>query len=432
MLGRGCDQQPGGPIVRVRRTRRAAVLGASLVCASALTACAPASSANTVNLYSAPEENLQQNVDRCNAESGGRYNIVYHKLPRDADGQREQMVRRLAAGDTGLDILYLDVTWVGEFAEAKWIREWTGQDKADVERGTLQGPLTTATWDGKLYAAPKNTNVQLLWYRKDLVPEPPETWQEMISTAQRLKQEGKPHWISLTGAQYEGVYVHFNTLVESAGGRVISEDGRTAVVDDGAVQAMQALRDLGTAGVTSASMNNAKEDDARQEFETGQAAFQLNWPFVYASMVEKKPELVDEVGWARLPGLQPGVPSKSTIGGANYAVSSYSTKPDLAFEATKCLRNPESQKFSALNDGVPPTIESVYAEPEMAAEYPMRDTILEALKDPGVRPVTPAAQNVSTVLSKMLSPIGEIDPQPTAVRMRTEVQNALESKGVMP
>ncbi|RRO15804.1 ABC transporter substrate-binding protein [Saccharopolyspora rhizosphaerae] len=385
-----------------------------------------------MNLYSAPEENLQQNVDRCNAKAAGRYNIVYHKLPRDADGQREQMVRRLAAGDAGMDLLYLDVTWTGEFAEAKWVREWTGADKAEVERDTLPGPLETATWQGKLYAAPKNTNVQLLWYRKDLVPEPPRTWSEMISTAQRLEREGKPHWITLTGAQFEGLYVHYNTLLESAGGHVISDDGTRAVVDQGAVRGLEALRDLGTAGVTSPGMNNAEEDDARQEFETGQSAFQLNWPFVYASMQEEKPELAKKVGWARLPGLDPDVPSKSTIGGANYAVSSYSTKPELSFEAAKCLRDRESQKFSAINDGVPPTIESLYSDPELRAEYPMHETILQALKDPGTRPVTPAAQNVSTVLSNMLSPIAEIDPPTTAERMRREVQNALESKGVMP
>jgi trehalose/maltose transport system substrate-binding protein len=408
------------------------VLGASLACASVLTACAPASSANTVNLYYYPEENMQTVVDRCNDQAAGRYQIVYHKLPREADGQREQMVRRLAAGDTGMDILGLDVTWTGEFAEANWIREWTGKHQAEAEQGTLQGPLTTARWNGKLYAAPKNTNVQLLWYRKDLVSEPPQTWDEMISTAQRLKQEGKPHWISFTGAQYEGLFVQFNTLVASAGGHIVSDDGRRAVVDEGAVQALDALRRLGTSGVTSPSMNNAKEDDIRQEFETGQSAFELNWPFVYPSMQQEKPDLARNVGWARLPGLHPGVPSKSTIGGSNLAISSYSTKPDLAFEAALCLRSPASQKFSAINDGVPPTIESVYAEPEMATEYPMKETILEALKDPGVRPVTPAAQNVSTVLSKMLSPIAAIEPQSTAERMRTEVQNALDSKGVMP
>lgn len=423
---------PEGPMVRVRRTRTAALLGASLVCASALTACGQAASANTINLYSAPEENLQHNVDRCNAKAAGKYDIVYHKLPRDADGQREQMVRRLAAGDTGMDLLYLDVTWTGEFAEADWVREWTGADKAEVEQDTLSGPLETATWQGKLYGAPKNTNVQLLWYRKDLVPEPPASWGEMIETAQHLKQAGQPHWITLTGAQFEGLYVHYNTLLESAGGHVLSDDGKTAVVDDGAVRGLEALRDLGNAGVTSPGMNNAEEDDARQEFETGQSAFQLNWPFVYASMQEEKPELAKKVGWTRVPSLDPNVPSKSTIGGANYAVSSFSTKPELSFEAAKCLRDKENQKFSAINDGVPPTIESLYADPELQAEYPMHDTILQALKDPGMRPVTPAAQNVSTVLSNMLSPIAEIDPQVTAERMRREVQNALESKGVMP
>jgi multiple sugar transport system substrate-binding protein len=62
----------------------------------------------------------------------------------------------------------------------------------------------------------------------------------------------------------------------------------------------------------------------------------------------------------------------------------------------------------------------------------MKETILEALKDPGVRPVTPAAQNVSTVLSNALSPVSAIDPQRTAEHLRQELQDALDSKGVMP
>ncbi|GAA2811523.1 ABC transporter substrate-binding protein [Saccharopolyspora taberi] len=407
-------------------------MAAALACVSALAACAPASSANTVNLYYAPEENLQAVVDRCNAQSGGRYHIVYNKLPREADGQREQMVRRLAAQDGGMDVLGLDVTWTGEFAEANWIREWTGEDRAEAERGTLQGPLETARSSGKLYAAPKNTNVQLLWYRADLVDHPPATWDEMIAEAQRLKREGKPHWISFSGAQFEGLFVHFNTLVESAGGRIVSADGNRAEIDAGAVRALEVLRGFGRAGVTSPAMNNAKQDDARMEFENGQAAFQLNWPFVYPSMQEDRPDLARNVRWARLPGVLPGVPSKSTIGGYNLAVSQYSAKPELAFDAALCLRDPENQKFSAINDGVPPTIESVYADPAMDQEYPMKETILEALKDPGVRPVSPAAQNVSTVLTNLLAPVAEIDPSKTAERMRTEVQNALESKGVMP
>ena len=93
-----------------------------------------------------------------------------------------------------------------------------------------------------------------------------------------------------------------------------------------------------------------------------------------------------------------------------------------------CIRD----RFSAIHDGVPPTIESVYAAPEMAAEYPMRDTILAELRDPAIRPITPAYQNVSTVLSKLLSPASRIDPPRTAERIRTEVQKALDSRGVLP
>lgn len=414
------------------RSRATAALCASLTSAAALTACAPSEGADTVSLYYAPEENMQTVVDRCNEKANGQYKIVYHKLPREADGQREQMVRRLAAEDPEMDILGLDVSWTGEFAKAEWIKEWTGEHKAEAERGTLEGPLATARFEDKLYAAPKNTNVQLLWYRSDLVDKPPETWDEMIEQSQQLKKQDKPHWVSFTGAQYEGLFLHFNTLMESAGGNLISEDGETAQVDQGAVKALEVLSKFGNAGVTSPSMNNNMEDEARMEFETGQAAFQINWPFVYPSMQENKPELAKKVKWTRLPSVEKGKPSKSTIGGYNLAVSEFSKNPEASFAAAECLRSAESQKFSAINDGVPPTIESVYQEPEMAEEYPMKETILEALKDPGVRPVTPAAQNVSTVMSNMLSPISDIDPDQDAERMRAEVQRALESKGVMP
>src|ERR1700712_59186 len=136
--------------------RTAALLGAVVMTAGLVTACGSADGLK-INIYYAPEDNFQSVVDNCNAQAAGKYEIVYNKLPRDADGQREQMVRRMAAGDQALDILGLDVTWVSEFAEAGWIDEWTGANKAQASDDALPGPLKTATWNGKLYAAPKNT-----------------------------------------------------------------------------------------------------------------------------------------------------------------------------------------------------------------------------------------------------------------------------------
>ncbi|MFI5836791.1 ABC transporter substrate-binding protein [Micromonospora sp. NPDC051300] len=417
-----------------RPVRRAAAAAAALALVAPLAACGSGGDGGppTINLYYPPEQNLQKVVDDCNAQAQGRYRITYRVLPREADEQRVQMVRRLAAQDSGMDVLGLDVTWTQEFASADWVREWTGQDKAEVEQGTLAGPLDTARYEDKLYAAPKNTNVQLLWYRADLVSEPPKSWDEMISAAQRLKEQNKPYRVLTMGAQYEGLVVLYNTLAESAGGKILSDDGKKAVMDAGTVRALEQLKTFATSGVTSPSFSNATEDPVRLEFQSGGGAFQVNWPFVYPAMQEANPELAKDVKWARVPGVDANTPSKVTIGGVNLAVSTYSKHPTESFEAARCIRSAEHQKFSAVNDGVPPTIESVYDDPEMAKAYPMKETILEELKEPAVRPLTPAYQSISTVMSAILSPPSGINPEKTADELRKAIADALESKGVLP
>jgi multiple sugar transport system substrate-binding protein len=412
---------------------RATAAAAALLLLGPMTACgSDESGVPTINFYYAPEQNLRKVVDDCNAEAAGKYRISYQVLPRGADDQRVQMVRRLAAEDSGMDVLGLDITWTQEFASADWILEWTGANKSEAEQGTLAGPLESAEYDGKLYAAPKNTNVQLLWYRTDLVPQPPTTWDEMIQQSLDLKRQGKPYQVITMGAQYEGLVVLYNTLVASAGGHILNDDGTKADFDEGAVRGLEILQKFASAGVTHPSFTNTIEDDARLQFQNGDGAFQLNWPFVYPAMQEGAPDLAAKVKWARYPGVDSGTPSKVTIGGYNLAVSRYSKHPDLAFEAALCLRNTEHQKFSAINDGVPPTIESVYSDPEMTKAYPMKDEILAELRDAANRPLTPAYQNVSTVMSATLSPPASIDPEKTARELRGSIQDALESKGVLP
>src|SRR4051812_19838855 len=163
-------------------TRGPVVAAVVLAAGQLLAGCGGSSNGpSTLNLYLYPDNSgaAQQAVRNCTKASGGRYTIKYQKLPTGADGQREQLVRRLAARDSSMDILGLDVTWAPEFAEAGWILPFTGRNRTQVENGTLAGPLKTATYKGTLYAAPFNSNPQLLWYRSDLVPAAPKTWNEM-------------------------------------------------------------------------------------------------------------------------------------------------------------------------------------------------------------------------------------------------------------
>ena len=127
MTGR-VDQVPAGHRSQAPAARSSAkgaglvrVVLAGVLAAAGLAACGTASAgtgAVTLNFYLYPDGSgaTQQAINTCNKQSGGRYTISYQQLPTSADGQRQQMVRRLAAHDSSLDILGLDVTWEAEFA----------------------------------------------------------------------------------------------------------------------------------------------------------------------------------------------------------------------------------------------------------------------------------------------------------------------------
>ena len=412
-------------------SRWAAIAGVATLMAS-LAACSSGPEGTVVNLYGgASGSGFDKIIADCNQQAAGRYTIVGNLLPSDADGQRDQFVRRLAAKDAGLDLLGMDVTWTAEFAEAKWIRELTGEQKEQATKDTLQPPIDTATWKDKLYGVPRTTNVQLLWYRKSLVPTPPKTFDEMITMAQKLKAEGKPYEIGLTAAQYEGYVVNVNNLITAYGGTLVNEDSSKPTIDDKTVQALTMLRKLATSGVTSASLSNAQEPEVFADLQAERSAFSLNWPYVLSSMREANPKLVDDLGYAPYPSVDGG-PPKVTLGGMNYAISRYSKHPDESFEAAMCLRNEKNALSAAIDGGDVPALATVFELPEFKKAYPMADVMMTELEAAVPRPVSPVYQNISTIVSTTLSPPGSINPQAAADKLRDSIQDAIDGKGIVP
>ncbi len=421
-----------GP-TRGSRRRLAAGLASVALAGTALTACSSGGGAGPValNLYLYPDNSgaTQTAIKNCDAQSGGKYTISYQKLPNGSDGQRQQMVRRMAAHDSSLDILGLDVTWEAEFAQAGWVVPWTGTYLAQAENGTLGPALQTAMWKGQLVAVPDNTNTQLLWYRSDLVPTPPATWAQMIADAEQLAKEGKPHYIEIQGAQYEGTTVWFNTMVASAGGTVLNPDATQVTLGPQAVTALSIMKQLASSSAADPSLDVQMENPNRLAMEAG---FELNYPFVYPAMKTDNPKLFKVFKWAPYPEVTAGVPAKVTIGGIDLAVGAYSAHKDLAFQAALCLRDAQNQLNGATVGGVPPTIASLYDNPALFADYPFHADILSELQNASVRPKTPVYQVVSIDISHLISPPGGISPTGTKDSMAGQLNNALQSKGLVP
>jgi multiple sugar transport system substrate-binding protein len=390
----------------------------------------------TLNWYvfNEPSGSFSGAADKCSKESNGRYKIQVQALPTDADQQRELIVRRLAAKDSSVDIVGMDVNWTAEFAEAGWIDEWSAANAQKVTAGDLPGPLETAKYKGKLYAAPFTSNTQILFYRKDRVPTPPKTWDEMIDQAEKLgPDKGK---IQVQGARYEGLTVWFNSLVASAGGEILTNNGTTIALGPPAVKAAEVIKRIASSPVADPALENNKEDQARLGFESGTSAFEVNYTFAWASAndaVNKAPdaatkkkaeEFRSNIGFARWPTVDPNEPSHVTVGGINLGVGSYGKHKDLAFEAATCLRQPANQIPISLKGGLLPTTASLYDNPELKKAFPFTDILKAEIADGVARPVTPFYSDISQAIQRSLHPERDIDPQKTIDDMKSKLEKA--------
>lgn len=465
--------------MRALRLRAAAL--AALTTASMVSACSSDSGGIVINYYTPASEmaTFTAVAKRCNDELGGRFTIKQISLPKGADDQRLQLARRLTGNDKTLDLMALDVVWTAEFAEAGWALplsdDPSGEAEADARANTLPGPLETAKWQDQLYAAPITTNTQLLWYRPDLMSEPPATWDGMVSEATRLHAAGEPSWIAVQAKQYEGLVVWFNTLLESAGGQVLSDDGKTVTLTDtpehraATVKALEIIKAVATAPGADPSITQTDEGTARLALEQGKAALEVNWPFVLPSMLEnavkggvsflplnEQPELSGSIndvgtfsptdeqfemaydaskkvfGFANYPAVVPGQPAKVTLGGLNVAVGKNTQHRAEAFEAIRCLRSVENQRYTSVEGGLPAVRASLYDDPAFQAKYPQYAIIREQLTNAAVRPATPVYQAVSTRISATLAPVTDIDPERTADELAEQVQKAIDGKGLIP
>jgi multiple sugar transport system substrate-binding protein len=375
-------------------------------------------------VFNEPSGSFKDAAKRCTQQSNGKYKISLNALSNQADQQRQSLVRRLAAKDSSIDIAGMDVVWTAEFAAAGWIKEWPTDLANQVKQGTLPGPLTTATYNGKLYAAPANSNTQLLWYRKDKVDKPADTWTGLIDQAKQLKTH-----IEIQGAQYEGVVVWFNSLVQSAGGTIVKGDQVT--LGAGGQKAADIISQLAHSSAADPSLASQHEDETRLAFEAGTAFFQVNYPFIYPSAKDSAPKIFKEIAWAPYPGVEAGQPAKAPIGGINWGVGAYTKHPREAFEAAACMRNEENEKEAAIKGGLPPTLESLYSDPELKKAYPFADLIKQQLANAAVRPVTPAYADVSLAIAKAVSPPSSIKTDGFVNALRGTLKDALDSQALL-
>lgn len=409
----------------IRRTS-AAGLGAALA-AVTLAACGGEEDGGTPTLNWFINNAAQVPIgERCTEESGGAYRINPEIMPNTAAGQREQILRRLAASDSGVDIISLDPPYIAELANADFLRPFTDEERAFFEEGMLDGPIEQSIYNDVMWAAPFFGNTQLLWYKKSVAEaggldmENPDqwTWDEIIEAAEQTDTT-----FAVQGRKNESLMVWVNALVLSAGGEIITaeSEGKTAdEVKSGlngpeGAEAARIIRTIADSPIAPPAMSTAGEGESVIEFKSDDGGFMVNWPFVWADFDASieggsiPPDFKDDVGWTRYPRVTADMESSTPIGGVSLAIGAFTDHPDEAVEAIECLRSLESQKEYILVIGDPGASEALYDDPDVREKFPMADEIREGLRVAGPRPVTPFYGDVTGALQEGYHPPNEID-----------------------
>ncbi len=417
------------PMARTSPPRSMAAAAVLALAASSLAACGGGNEGPNVLTYYIADAAQQDVATRCSAESGGAFSFNIQRLPNTAAGGREQLLRRLAAEDSSMDIVSVDPPFMAEFANADFLRPFTDAERQEFSEGVLRGPLEQSTFEDTLFSAPLYGNTQLLWYRKSVLQKAgvdpaagPVTWDQLIKGATRAGVT-----FAAQGRRNESLMVWVNALVASAGGSILAEGSeglpgnqvKSELDSPAGAAAVQIMRDLAASPAAPAGFSTAGEEDSRAAFQSGNGGFMVNWPYVWAafdSAIEEgslPADFKDDVGWAPYPRVDAGTETAPPSGGLGLSISAFSARQDLAVQAIRCLTTEQSQIEFMKTAGNPAALASVFDNPEIRELFPMADEIRAGMDAATPRPVSPYYGDVTGAIQTSFHPPDALDPQTT-------------------
>ncbi|GAA1971173.1 ABC transporter substrate-binding protein [Nocardioides panacihumi] len=422
-----------------RGTRRIWALAVTGILASAaLTACSSASGETQLTWYINPDSGGQAKVAaNCSTD---KYKIATQVLPQDANEQRIQLARRLAAHDSGIDIMSIDPPFTAEFSNAGFLAPIPQSLQDKLTQQSFKGATAAATWNGHMVVAPFWSNTQVLWYRKSFAQKAgidmsqPVTWDQIIDAA--AKNGGK---VAIQSNKYEGYVVWINALISGAGGEIATDtqkglDMKLEINSPAGDKAAAVIRKLAHSSAAPADMSVAQEGQAGSTFGGPQGAFMVNWTYIYNSYESITPGFNKDIGYALYPQTVQGQQARPPYGGIGLGVSKYSNHVDDAMQAVECLTSPENQEVNAEITGNMPASQAGYAANNNALQKtypaPLLQLFQQSLDEAAPRTVTPYWSDISGGLQATWHPPADVSSS-TPATSQTFIDNVLHGRSLL-
>jgi trehalose/maltose transport system substrate-binding protein len=226
------------------------------------------------------------------------------------------------------------------------------------------------------------------------------------------RAEGKPDFQGFVfeGKASESVTCNALEWIYSyGGGSVIERDKKVTVNNPNAIKALDTAHSwIGT--ISPVGVSSYGEEEARNIWQAGNAAFMRNWPYAYALGADPKSAVSGKFDVTVLPKGGDNGNNAACLGGWQLMISAYSRVPDAAADLVRYLSSTEVQKKRAINFSVLPTRPALYGDPDVLAKNPFFKIMVDVFNNAVARPSTVTGadynqlstaffQNVNSVLT---------------------------------
>lgn len=338
-----------------------------------------------------------------------------------------------------VDLYQIDVIWPGDLAQN--FLDLNQYGAKDHLSGMFPSMVQNDVVDGKQVAIPWFTDAGLLFYRTDLLKkygftDPPKTWDDLSSMAKKI-QDGEraagnqDFWGYVwQGNAYEGLTCDALEWVYSYnGGTIVSPEKVITINNPQAAAAIDnAAKWIGTISPT--GVTGFAEEDARNVWQAGNAAFMRNWPYAYSLGQKSDSKIAGKFDVAPLPAISGGKPA-AALGGWQLAVSAYSKNPKVAADVAFYFTSEEEQKVRAIQGSFQPTVMSLYKDADVLKAVPFFGRLYDVFINAVPRPSTATAPNynqVSTIFFNNVHDVlmGKQDGKTAVAKMEADLVDLLK------
>jgi multiple sugar transport system substrate-binding protein len=345
--------------------------------------------------------------------------VVRELAPHSSTAYHDLLTQKLKNRDASVDVFFMDVIWVPEFAAAGWARPLDKQFLPAMQAEFLPTTVAVGRYDEHLYGVPSRIDAGLLYYRRDLLDKygfvAPATWGELVRQAEQIVAGEQASIPTLRGysapfKQYEGLVCHMLEFIEGNGGALLTSDGTTSTLTTPeALEAVRFVRDRLIGRLASRASLTYQEPESLSVFLQGHAVFHRNWPYAWElANNQTRSTIAGKVGVTSLPRFAAGQHA-ATLGGWLYGISAYSQHPDEAWAFIEFLSSLAMQKKFAQDAGIAPSRQALFSDAELLKAMPQLENHFAVLRSATARPRSPVYPAISHLLQRYFSRALAID-----------------------